>query len=285
LRCHGGTFVREIPGLLARSVFTDTSGQPLLSLGSELIDATTPIEKRWGGWYVTALRAGPRHRGNLMLSAERDPAPEALSAKANLKSLDKLVDTSPYLVPSSDITALLIFEHQVSVQNILTKANQECLRMITYQKGLQRELKETVTEEPAYESVRHVFANASQEVLDALLCKDEAPLPEGGIQGVGGFAPVFESAGKTSSSARSLKQLDLHHRLLKKRCSYLIQSTGFERLQPILRRRVLQRLWHVLTDPAPEPRYDYLEPAERESIHAILTASLRNLPVNWHATN
>src|SRR5262249_54756835 len=38
LRCHGGTFVREIPGLLARSVFTDTAGQPVLSLGSELVD-------------------------------------------------------------------------------------------------------------------------------------------------------------------------------------------------------------------------------------------------------
>src|SRR5436190_4433332 len=179
LRCHGGTFVRDIPGLLARSVFTDSSGQLMLALGSELVDATTPIEKRWGGWYVTALRAGARHRGNLILTTEHEPTPAELTVGTRLDRLDKLIDTRPYLAPSSDITALLIFEHQVSVQNVLTKANQECLRMLVYQKTLQKELKETLTEEPTYESVRHVFANASQAVLDALLFKDEAPLPEG----------------------------------------------------------------------------------------------------------
>src|ERR1041384_8618075 len=50
LRCHGGTFVREIPALLARSVYTDADGQPYLGLGSELVDSTTPLEQRWGGW-------------------------------------------------------------------------------------------------------------------------------------------------------------------------------------------------------------------------------------------
>jgi hypothetical protein len=85
LRCHGGTFVRDIPGLLARSVFTKAGGEPLLSLGSELVDATTPIEKRWGGWYVTALRAGLRHRGNLVLTTEEEPSPERMAAASNLK--------------------------------------------------------------------------------------------------------------------------------------------------------------------------------------------------------
>jgi hypothetical protein len=285
LRCHGGTFVRDIPGLLARSMFTDSGGQPMLSLGSELVDTTTPIEKRWGGWYVTALRGGTRHRGNLVLSTEHEPSPDELTAGANLQSLEKLVDTRPYLVPSSDITALLVFEHQVSVQNVLTKANQECLRMLAYQKTLQKELKETVTEEPSYESVRRVFANASQEVLDTLLCKDEATLPEGGIQGVGGFAKAFETTGKAGASSRSLRQLDLHQRLFKYRCSYLIQSAAFDRLQPILRRRVLQRLFHVLTDTPAEPRYDYLEATERAGIREILGSSLHNLPVAWRAAN
>ena len=284
LRCHGGTFIREIPGLLARSVFTDSGGQPLLALGSELVDATTPIEKRWGGWYVTALHAGPRHRGNLVLSTEREPAPEELAIRANLKSLEKLVDTRPYLAPSSDVTALLVFEHQVSVQNILTRANQECLRMIAYQKNLQKELKETVTEEPTYESVRHVFATASQEVLDALLCREDAPLPEGGIQGVGGFAQAFCPAAKGGSRAPSLKELELHQRLFKYRCSYLIQSSCFDRLQPTLRRRVLQRLWRVLTEPSSDSRYEYLEAVERDTIRQILTSSLRDLPVTWRAS-
>jgi hypothetical protein len=285
LRCHGGTFVRDIPGLLARSVFTETGGQPLLSLGSELVDATTPIEKRWGGWYVTALRAGPRHRGNLVLSTEQEPSLQEMGEKANLKSLEKLVDARPYLVPSSDIAALLVFEHQVSVQNVLTKANQDCMRMMVYQRTLQAELKENVTEEPTYESVRHVFTAASQQVLDALLCKDEATLPQGGIQGVGGFEKVFAPKAKASAGVPSLKQLDLQQRLFKYRCSYLIQSSTFDQLQPTLRRRVLVRLWQVLTEPLSEPRYEYLEAAERVTIREIIASTVRNLPVTWQVAN
>ena len=285
LRCHGGTFVRDIPGLLARSVFTDTAGQPLLSMGAELVDASTPIEKRWGGWYVTALRAGPRHRGNLFLSTETEPGLETLAANANLRALDPLLDTRPYLQGSSDVTALLIFEHQVSVQNVLTKANQECLRMMDYQKNLQKELKETASDEPVYDSVRHVFAEASQDILDALLCKDDAALPPGGIQGVGRFAEVFAASGKRDADGLSLKELDLHERLFKYRCSYLIQCSTFDRLQPTLRRRVLRRLGRVLTDPSSEPRYDYLEPAEREAIRQIVAGTVSHLPPNWRAAN
>jgi hypothetical protein len=283
LRCHGGPFVRDIPGLLARSVFTDADGQPLLSLGSELVDGSTPIEKRWGGWYVTALRGGPRHRGNLILSSEGSPTPAAMAAGASLRTLERLVDTRPYLVPTSDIVALLVFEHQVSVQNVLTKANQQCLQMMAYQTGIQKDLKEPVTDEPSYESVRHVFADASQQVLDALLCKDEAPLPAGGIAGVGGFAQLFGSEAKSAGAGAALKQLDLEHRLLKYRCSYIIQTPSFDRLQPALRRRVLQRLHRVLTDPLSEPRYQYLEPGERDVIRRVLSASLRDLPAKWRA--
>ena len=32
LRCHGGTFVRDIPGVFVRSVFPDGNGEPLLRL-------------------------------------------------------------------------------------------------------------------------------------------------------------------------------------------------------------------------------------------------------------
>jgi len=285
LRCHGGTFIRDIPGLLARSVFTDSAGQLVLSLGSELVDSTTPLEKRWGGWFVTARRAGPRHRGNLVLRNKEEPDSKELAAQANLATLDKLVDMRPYLRASSDVTALLVFEHQVFVQNALTKANQQCLRMMDYQKRLQTELKQPVTDEPTYESVVHVFASASQEVLDALLSKGEAALPQGGIEGVGGFANAFNPTRRSQSSQPSLRELDLEQRLFRYRCSYLIQSATFDRLQPTLRRRVLQRLWHVLTDPpATDSRYDYLKSAERDTIRQILTTTLRNLPPAWRNT-
>src|SRR4051812_39838710 len=38
LRCHGGTFVRGIPGVLARSVFPDSKGEPITRFGFEVVD-------------------------------------------------------------------------------------------------------------------------------------------------------------------------------------------------------------------------------------------------------
>jgi hypothetical protein len=281
LRCHGGAFVRDIPALLARSVYTDSNGQPLLTLGSELVDIRTPFEQRWGGWYATGQHGTARHRGNLLLASEREPTAEELSRGANLKSLPKLIDAKPYLAHSSDLVALLVFEHQVTVQNALTKANQHCLSMMAYQQGVQRELKEPVTDEPAYDSVNNAFADAVQQVLDALLSKDEAALPPGGVMGSGGFAKAFARGAKPGPDGSSLKDLDLKQRLFKYRCSHLIQSTSFERQQPALKRRVLRRLGRILSDPASEPRYAYLEPGERAAIKAILRASLGKLPSSW----
>ena len=280
MRCHGGTFIRDVPGLLARSVFCDSNGQPLLALGTDLIEDATPIEKRWGGWYVTARHAGPRHRGNVVLTSEQEPAGAQLSAMANLASLDPLLDTSPYLVPTSDVTALLVFEHQVSVQNVLTRANQQCWRMISYQTNLQAELKEPVTTEPTLESVKHSFTEATREICDALLFKGAAALPASGIEGVGAFARDFERSGSPTGRP-GLKSLDLHSRLLRYRCSYLIETPAFDQLQPILRRRVLLRLGRILSDSGTDLGYDYLEPDERRSIREILAKNLKGLPANW----
>jgi hypothetical protein len=179
------------------------------------------------------------------------------------------------------LVALLVFEHQLSAQNALTKANQHCLQMLAYQQGVQRDLKEPVSEQPTYESVKRAFVDATQQVMDALLFKDEAPLPGGGVSGIGGFARVFSQNAKTAPNGPSLRDLDLQGRLFKYRCSYLIQTAGFTQLQPVLRRWVLQGLWHVLTDSTPEGRYAYLEPQERSTIRAILKASVPGLPSCW----
>ena len=60
LRCHGGNFIRDIPSVFVRSIPTDGSGDPLLALGSVLVDTTTPFADRWGGWYVTGAKVPMR---------------------------------------------------------------------------------------------------------------------------------------------------------------------------------------------------------------------------------
>lgn len=278
LRCHGGTFVREIPALLARSVYTDGDGRPQLALGSELMEDKTPYERRWGGWYVSGSMGGGAHRGNLLLAVSRDPTSPAILKSSNGSGFDG----SMYLAGvSSDVVSLAVLVHQITFHNTLTRANQHCLHLMAYQQGVQNDLKEPVAAEPVWESVLHGFASATEQVLDGLLFKDEALMPPGGIRGETQYPKDFVASGATVAALQPLRELDLRRRLFKNRCSFLIGSEEFERLQPVLRRRVLQRLWRIVDDPETEPRYDYLEAAEREAIRKAVAEGVPRLPAVW----
>jgi len=49
LLCHASSRTEGVPGHTVRSLFVDTSGQPIFSAGSYTVDHTTPLEQRWGG--------------------------------------------------------------------------------------------------------------------------------------------------------------------------------------------------------------------------------------------
>src|SRR5579859_5177666 len=72
MTCHGGQFVRGIPGLLVRSMFVDATGEPLFRYGSEVVDFRTPFTNRWGGWYVTGKHGDTVHRGNAIAHEKND---------------------------------------------------------------------------------------------------------------------------------------------------------------------------------------------------------------------
>lgn len=278
LRCHGGQFIRDIPGVLARSLATDIYGQPQLQFGSLLVDYTTPISDRWGGWFVTGKHGAAQHRGNSIASGSVGFSPADFIAGANVTNLTGRANLAAYMAPGSDILALMVFEYQIAFHNALTRASFHCRQMLAYQRGLQHDLKEPITEEPVYDSCKRVFAHSTQDLLDALLFKDEAPMPDGGIESLSGFESDFQAHARKDSEGRSLRDFQLLNRLFKYRCSYLIYSPGFTKLQPVLRRMVLERLWRVLTNPSTEPRYAYLADTERSAIRAILQQTVPNLP-------
>ena len=128
-----------------------------------------------------------RHRGNMFAVDDRGELRLDLEAGANLSRLPAVVDPGKHLRPTSDIVALMVFEHHLTVHNALTRAMVQCRRMLHYQKSLQQDLSEEVSDEPRYTSTRNVFENSAQEVLDALLFKDEAAMPEGGVSGSADF--------------------------------------------------------------------------------------------------
>ena len=276
LSCHGGPFSPDVPGVLVRSVFPGREGHPLMSHGSTLVDTTTPFTDRWGGWYVTGNHGSARHRGNATLDDRDETATLDTAPGANLPDLTHLFDTKPYPTPQSDIVALMVLEHQTSTQNALTKANHAALRAMHMQQSLQKELGEPVLTEPVG-TARRIIDNVTTHILDALLFKDEAPLPDGGIEGRPDFQTDFTTHAPKSTDGRSLKDFQLLNRLFKYRCSYLIYSLTFKNLTPPLKQTVLSRLNTILAGHDITGRYTHLTETERTHIRQILTDTLPGL--------
>lgn len=268
LRCHGGTFVRGVPGVFARSVIPSETGEPLLRHGSEIVDDETPFENRWGGWYVTGYSGPTNHRGNVLGAEQGDRLVFDLSDKRPVE-LSSFFDTTPYLTDTSDVVALLVFEHQMAMQNSLTRAAHSARKMREYQRALQKTFGDPETDEPAYDSVKSVINGAVENVLDHLLFRHAAPLPAG-VVGSESFRRAFVEGAPRNRAGDALKDFHLRGRLFKNRCSFLIYSEMFAELPAPLRNRILDRLHSALRDSDAAGRYAYLEKDERQRIYDIL---------------
>ncbi len=272
LRCHGGAFVRDIPAVFSRSIGTARSGQPIYSLGSTVVDDATPFAERWGGWFVTGT--GPvKHRGNVLGLEQDGRLVTDLDFGNSLADLPASAGPQRFPLPTSDVVALLVFEHQCAMQNALTRAALQCRRILQYQQNLQHDLKETITDVPTYDSAQRVFDAAAQDVMDHLLFMEEAPLPPGAITTRGAFARQYEASGPRTKDGHSLRELDLKQRVFRLRCSPLIGSDYFQKLPVPLKQRVTTRLRRVLEAPDSEPRYAYLGADERAQIRDILAGT------------
>ena len=125
LQCHYSANTFGVPGFLARSVPSATDGATMPWLGNYETDHRSPLEERWGGWYVTGRVGTSRHLGNAPIKDKR--ANDLSIADANLcvSTLADRFDTSAYLSPHSDVVALLVFDHQMRMMNLLTRIGWE----------------------------------------------------------------------------------------------------------------------------------------------------------------
>lgn len=272
LRCHGGTFVPGIPGVFARSLYPDGEGEPIFREGSEVVDDQTPFAERWGGWYVTGQHGTALHRGNQCASEVNDKLVFDPKRGANITRLGSFFNTNDYLAGTSDIMALLVFEYQTSMQNVLTRAGVDCRKMLEYQRSLEQDLhlSRTYTNgDLHFDSVRSVFEHTADNVVDNLLFKDEAPLPRP-ITGSADFQKAFAAGARRDKNGDSLKDLEISGHLFKNRCSYLIYSDTFQKFPTPLKSRIYDRLAFALNSTKPNPRYGYIGAAERRRIDTIL---------------
>jgi len=252
LRCHITDDTLGIPGMMARSRYTAPDGMPKLVLGGFNTDHRSPMEQRWGGWYVTG-KAGPAvHMGNT--TVEGDEPDTATHRSSYPESLQGKFDTSGYLSPYSDIVSLLVFNHQIRMTDLIIRVGWE-----------------------ARAAPAGKLRDAAKELVDYMLFVDEAPLA-GRIQGTSGFAAKFAAEGPVDSHGRGLRQLDLEKRLMRYPCSYMIYTPAFDSLPAAARMAIYQRMWQILSGEEKSAKYARLSLADRQAIVEILRATKPGLP-------
>src|SRR6185312_13773533 len=103
LQCHESYSSLGVPGMLLRSVFTAPNGATLRQFGDYLSDHRSPLEERWGGWYVTGKAGSARHLGNAMVTDPDKPESMISNETLSLESLKGKFDPYAYLSDHSDI--------------------------------------------------------------------------------------------------------------------------------------------------------------------------------------
>ena len=263
LSCHRSDFTLGVPGMMVRSFYTLPDGSPKLILGGFTTDHRSPFEERWGGWYVTGAMAHARHMGNAMLADPEHPESMISDQTLHATSLEGKFDTSAYLSPHSDMVALLVFDHQMYMTNLITRVGWE-VRCALYDKM-------------ARDEFTTLLRDSAAELVDYLLFIDEAPIP-GPVRGTSGFAEKFAAEGPFDSHGRSLRQLDLRTRLLRYPCSYMLYTQASDSMPEQARGAIYERMWEVLSGAEKGSRYARLSLADRKAIVEILRDTKPGLP-------
>jgi hypothetical protein len=261
LSCHYSVAASGVPGFFVRSIPTATGGAPLPWLGNYTTDHRSPLDERWGGWYVTGGTGDRAHLGNLLLEDRRAQELPAWTPARALQTLASHIDSDAYLSPHSDVVALLVFNHQARMMNLLTRFGWEA--RIAAHDGR------------ALDTLRA----AAAEVVDYMLFVDEASLDR--VRGTSGFAERFAARGPRDRQGRSLRDLDLRTRLMRYPCSYLIYSEAFDALPAPARAILYARLKAVLSGEDRSRKYQRLAADDRQAILDILRDTKSNLPAGF----
>ncbi len=279
LICHGSSSTRGMPGHLMRSVYPDRTGEPILGSGTSRTDDTSPLDERWGGWYVTGRMGKMEHKGNRTYRNRRDyDDPENPAQTQNIPDLKPFFTTGAYLSPHSDVVALLVLGHQVTVHNRIARAALETRSAIYYQEELNEALKEPRTTK--YDSVKSRIGSVGDDLVKGLLLSEGAVLTDR-VEGTTSFAKDFAARGPFDKLGRSLRQFDLTTRLFKYPCSYLIYSESFDKMPAEARDYVLRRLYDVLKGTNSDKAFSHLTASDRKAILEILRDTKPSLPAYW----
>lgn len=237
---------------------------PMFRLGGFITDHRSPLEERWGGWFVTGQHGAQKHLGNSFAQRSQQPVMLHGPRAMNRGDLPSTVRRDAVLSPHSDIVALMVAEHQFHGMNLITRLGFEA--RFALHAGPEGE--ETVAER---------IRPHAETLLEYLLFVEETPLTDP-VQGTSGFQEVFEQAGPADSQGRSLRQLDLERRLFRYPLSYLVYTPAFHGLPPQALQYLGERLAAILTSADAEGKFGRLSAEDRRNVLAILAATQSRLP-------
>jgi hypothetical protein len=283
-QCHIARETRGVPGVFIRSVNPTAAGALAPRSAYIVTDQKTPWKDRWGGWFVTGSLA-PATIGNTAFSAPPRAADPSAPAPALVASpLPAAFDKAQYLAPTSDQVALLVLGHQTQMHNLITLTNYQT-RLALY------DLAKTngggtppSSLDDLPEAARKQITTPAEQLLRYLLFAGETPL--GGLDAkktlaASPYAREFAAQGLRDSKNRSLRDFDLHDRIFRYPCSYLIYSSAFDAIPEPAKGYVYHRLLQVLTGQDQSPDFAGLSAQDRQAILQILIETKPGLPAEW----
>ena len=210
-------------------------------LGSYNIDHRVPFARRWGGWFVNGKTDILSHLGNAAFKGENE-----------IEAVEP--DFKGYLSPGSDMVALMVFDHQMHMTNLLTRVGWET-RFAIHEK--------TLTPEK--------LNRMAVEVADYMMFADEARMSSP-VRGTLGFEERFTSQGPFDRKGGRCAQFDLERRMMRYPCSYMIYSPAFDGLPDEAKDAIYRRMWQVLSGPS------RISSEDRRAIVEILRDTKKDLP-------
>ncbi len=304
-QCHIAAGTRGIPGVLLRSVYTTRTGTLVPGTRSFITDQNSPFSARWGGWYVTGYQGNAPHMGDAAVDSvqtagsadtaaaspgqQTQGSPSQAAAAPTLQPLGHPYDPSAYVVPGSDVVALLVLAHQTQMHNLITLTNYETrLALYSYahtqDAGAPKSDAGVAKDAPLPESVRQRFERPAEQLLRYMLFTNETALPDSGQEPIArssAFAQEFQARGIRDPEGRSLRDFDLKTRIFRYPCSYLIYSDAFDAIPEPAKGYLYHRLLEILTGQDQSPDFARLSGEDRRAILEILLATKPGLPQEW----
>jgi hypothetical protein len=238
-----------VPRFIVGSGYTGTTGMLVSHEGWILISDRTPLKSRWGGWYVTGQHGDQVHLGNMVIKTLYDFDRLDELRVGNRETLDGLFDLQPYLTNKSDIVALLVLQHQVDVQNLITR--------LSYDARTAEDRRPEPLEETAERLLRTMLFVDAVEYTDP-------------ISGEPKFVEQFANRAVRDAQGRSLRDFDLTRRLFRYPLSYVVYSAAFDALPDDAKRIFYRRLDEVLSGADTSGDFAHLSAADRTAIREIL---------------